>query len=360
MAAILQFSGILGAGIFVLPYVFFQLPPLLSVIILITLAAVISLANLLYTDIILATPGSHQLAGFAQIYLGPQFRLLSLINLLLVGFGALAAYIKLASGFISLVFPFLPPFVIPSVFLFFLFLIHLSDHSLSSKLFQRLPLISVLLITFLFLSSLLFPLPPALVISSSSSSFDLHNLGAYIFALTGFTIIPEIDQYLRGRRQHRFFLRAATVSGLAAIVAVYLLFIFAVGRISGSSLSQDGISGIFTTSPLLGRFFAAFGAITLFKSSLNFLLVIKETFRRDFNLSPNLSLTLSALVPLTTFILASTSFLNIISLTGAVTVFISLLIICLIRLRLPHTRLHTLAIALTLLVLALILLTTLF
>lgn len=67
-AIFLQFSGILGAGIFVLPYLYHHTDPLLAYSLLFLLVLVVALANFFYIDVILATKGDHQLSGYAQIH----------------------------------------------------------------------------------------------------------------------------------------------------------------------------------------------------------------------------------------------------------------------------------------------------
>ncbi len=327
-ATFLQFSGILGAGIFILPHLYAPANPFQAYPLLIILTLIVALANILYIDVILATKGDHQLSGYAQIHLGPKFKNLATANLILLAIGVVSAYIKIASGFISLLLP-ASTNLSALIFIALLLLFHLSKLNPSHRLSQIFPLISLFIVFLLFVLSFNFTpvsLPPA--------PLSPLIFGSTIFALSGFTIIPEVEELLRGSGNIKAKLKFSSLAGLFLVVFVYLIYIFAVSRISGPNLSPDSVTGLFLTSNFLGRLLSFFGAVTLLKASLNFLFIQKELFFRDLNLSQGKSYLLSSLLPLFTLVFANTSFVNLISLTGSVTVFISVLIICLIRLRL--------------------------
>jgi len=98
-------------------------------------------------------------------------------------------------------------------------------------------------------------------------------------------------------------------------------------------LSQDSISGIFQTSPILGKILAILGIALTFKATLNFTLALKEMFYRDIKLPHNMSILLSWMIPFLTLLLENFSIINIIALTGSVTVGISVFIILCAKLK---------------------------
>lgn len=347
-AVFLQFSGIMGAGIFALPYVFYRSNFPFALIGLIFLTVVTALLNHFYVEIILATKGDHQLSGYANLYLGKNFKLLTLLNVIVLGVGILLAYTKLSSSFLPVLFPFLPPFACQLIFIFFILFFHLNSAKNFNLSLQFLPIASIIIVFFLFFYSLINPgfSPPPV-------DNNFFYFGAAVFALAGFTVIPEVEEILRGSKDIKLLLNSASLSGLLLVSFVYILFFYAVIRLSGPLLSVDSVSGIAAAAPLIGKLLAVFGLINIFKASLNMLLVLKEYFFRDFGIRKNLSYLLSSLVPLSIFFFASTSFVQIISVTGSITVFISALIICLIRLKISPGLLIKILIAFTLLVLAL-------
>src|SRR3989339_16909 len=185
-ATLLQLSGILGAGIFVLPYVFSQsrLAPLGLVLVTFVIAQI----NLFYTDIILATKGDHQLAGYAGIYLGSFFRRLTLVNFLVLNPCILLAYLILATKFLQALFPGLSLLSAVLIFLLPVSLFHLSSIKIFKSYYLIIPLFLVYFTFVIFIVSLFFPG------SSSNPAAPLFGnfIGPLVFALTGFTIIPEV------------------------------------------------------------------------------------------------------------------------------------------------------------------------
>lgn len=327
-AVFLQISGIIGAGIFALPYVFHNSNFSFALIGFLFITLITALLNHFYIEIILNTKGDHQLSGYASFYLGKNFKILSLINILLLGVGILLAYIKLSSFFIPLILPLFSSNFSQFIFIILLLFTHLGRSKSFSNSLQFLPLFSIFIVIFLFFYSLVTPgfSPPAV-------SNNFLFFGAVVFALSGFTVIPEVEETLRGSKNLKPLLNSASLAGLLIAAFVYIIFSYAVIRISGPHLSIDAITGIAVVSPFVGKLLALFGLINIFKASLNFLLVLKELFYRDFGLKENYAYYLSALIPLSTFLFVTTSFSQIISVTGSITIFISALIICLIRLK---------------------------
>jgi amino acid permease len=331
-AAFLQLSGILGAGIFVLPYVFHLSNFTFTLLGLIFLVLIMSQVHLFYCDIIARTPGDHQLAGYAKIYLGPRFQKLALLNIFLLGLGVLYAYIKLASSFITAIAPVISPKSASLVFVFLVGLFHLSRFRVFKNYSQYIPPLAILIILLLFSVALQIPSYPQIPNAPSLVFF-----GPLVFALTGFTIIPEVEEILRSSPRKRRNLRLATLAGLLLAAILYLIFAFTIGRLSGPYLSVDSVSGLSGTIPLAAVLLSILGLFLVFEATLNFILVFRETFYRDFQVPRLASDLLAFSVFIFSYLFLRGPLVEVISLTGAVTIFISALIICLIRLKLNRS-----------------------
>ncbi|HEX8923442.1 MAG TPA: hypothetical protein VF828_01770 [Patescibacteria group bacterium] len=332
-AVFLQFSGIVGAGIFALPYVFYQANPYLLFLLLLVAFVATALINYFYIEIILKTPGDHQISGYTEIYLNSKVKHLSTLNFFMLGIGAFAAYLKLSSEFLVVFYPGLSPLSGMAIFLAFILLLHFAGLKVSSGLHFIIPLITVLLVFVLSFFSLSFsPLnfSPSPVLGS-----DLF--GILLFALCGFTIIPEVEESLRGTPRVKSRLKSASFLGLLLSLFLYLIFSFAVIRISSPYVSIDSITGIITVSPLFGRVAAVIGLTIIGSASLNYLLTFRELFYRDLYLPLPASNLFSAFVPLVSILLTFFPLVKIISLTGSITISVFTLLICLIRYQLPHT-----------------------
>lgn len=318
----------MGAGIFVLPYVFYHSNFSFAVSGLILVTFLVAQINLFYTDIILATPGDHQLAGYAGLYCGPRLRIIALINFLLLEVGALLAYVILSARFLTTLVPALSSTQASLIFFFAVVIFHLNRLKILGRYYQVIPILAVIFI-YLLLSAALF-LP---AVASAKAGPNWSFFGPLIFALSGFTIIPEVEELLR---RHHQLLRPASLLGLIIAALLYLLFSFSVVKLSFPHLSVDAITGLSQSLPLFGSLLSVLGLFLVFEASLNLLLVFKETFYRDFNFKESLAYLFSLLILVFCFIFSKVSLLTVVSLTGSVTLFLAALIICLIRLKISH------------------------
>ena len=330
-AVFLQFYGTVGAGIFALPYLFHRSNFSFSLIFLFVLTLITGFLNYFYLEIVLNTEGDHQFSGYAQIYLGKRFKTLASLNILLLCLGATIAYIKLFSAFLVILFPNIPLFSASVIFIILLGVSHLYRFDLLRRLENIIPVVILLIPLLLFSAALQTP-PPSL----DSVVPNLSLFGSLIFALSGFTVIPEIEEIFRGRPKKYKTTILASLLGLLLVSLVYMIFSFSVIRISGFNLSTDSITGIFRIYPWLGRCLAVFGLLITHEASLNFLLVFRELFYRDLHLSKSASRILPLIIPVLSLFLFPIPFIQIISLTGAITIYVSALMICAIRLRINH------------------------
>lgn len=323
-----QFSGIVGAGIFALPFIFYYSNFYLAVVLVIAVALVMFILNSFYATIICHTSQDHQLPGYAQKYLGSKAKFISLFGLLFSCFGILLAYVKLAATFIHLSFPQIQFTTAAISSIILISLLHISKFNFSKKIIQFLPVINIIIIVYIFFSSKFFT-----SINFNQVSPNIIYFGGIIFALNGFTIIPEVEETLRSLKNKKILLRLASSLGLGLAVIIYLLFTYSVIRIGGGSVSSDAVSHIFSQHPLSGYLLIFFGITTILRSSLNFLLIIKEIFFRDLNISSPISYFISIIFFFSTLLLINLPFIKVISFVGLISTFISASIICIIRLK---------------------------
>ena len=327
-AILLQYSGIVCAGIFVLPYVFYHSNFKFAVFWLILLTFVTMVIHEIYIEVILATKGDHQLAGYADIYLGKFFKNLATINMLFLGFGAISAYIRLGSGFLNIFFPKTNNFILQIIFLLAVTFFHFCDLKIIKKIIHYLPVLSLSIVLLLFTITIKTPF-----VVQSNSLPNLSVFGTLIFALAGFIIIPEVEEVLRKEKNVRYQLIWASRLGLLLASLTYLLFVISIIVLSRSNLSQDAISGLFQTSPVLGKILAALGIALTFKATLNFTLALKEMFYRDLKLPQKLSIQLAWIIPFFSLFLGAFSFMSIIAFTGSISIGISVFIILCAKLK---------------------------
>ena len=272
-AVLLLIGTTLGAGVFALPYFFAQSGLLNGIITTIILTLLIASVNWLYARIILITPGDHQLAGYARRYFGPQGFWLGFILLFLALVGAFGAYVILGGTFLALLLP-IPPLAAKFVFLLLAFA------AFASKL-RHLGNLEGFLTTILIIIILAFPfltfprLHFAYLQQPTQHPFALY--APLLFALTGLTIIPEVEEVLRQKHQ---LLAKAIVTGTVGVAFLYLLFSLNIWALTGQP-AINTLNGLSNMPPWLVGLIALAGFLSCLTSFLGLLEVMRELLYRD-------------------------------------------------------------------------------
>lgn len=315
--SLLQLSGILGVGIFALPYLFFHSNLYFALVGLLFLTYLTSKINNYYYDILEKSKTNHQLSGIASHFLGPVAGQLVALNLWLLALGALFAFIQMAGKFAALLLPAIAPTQCSLIFIFFLIFLYLRQGRVWQYLFSLLPLLFFIVPGLLYFSTLFSPnftiplLPPT-----------LGFFGWTMFALSGFTIIPEVKS------------RQASLLGLMLAAFLYLIFVLCLVFLSGPHLSPDSVTGLTFTHLNLARALALFGLLTITKASLNFLNILTDIFQKDLHLHRKTSYSLVLLSPFFSLLFLHTNLSTLIQLIATISTFSSILIIFFIRLKL--------------------------
>jgi hypothetical protein len=325
--------GTVGSGIFVLPYLFYHSNFVFSVIFLFVLGAVTLALNHFYSHIVASTKGDHQLAGYSRLYLGKRFGRLATLNLLLLSFGAMAAYYKLFISFLGLLWPFAGTLVPSIIYLLTLTVVYRLYFKPAGIIDLIVPIFMLSTPVTLFVLSFLYPLPTSNLYSLQP---NFSFFGAVVYALSGFTIIPEVQEILlKGKLTHA--LPAVVNIGMALVIVAYLMFAYGVVSISNGGVTIDTVTGLSQSLPLLAKVMALFGSVVVLRASFGFLIVLRELFFRDLHFSEKKSDLVPLVFPLIAILLRSVPLVSLISITGTITIFVSALLICLIRFRLPTT-----------------------
>lgn len=160
---------------------------------------------------------------------------------------------------------------------------------------------------------------------------NIYGLGVIIFALSGFTIIPEMEEVLRQEKNKKFLLKISSAIGLLLAMMVYLIFCYGVITISGGQVTDNAVSGVLTQNILFGRMLMFFGFTTVLMATLNLMLVLKEIFHQDLGIKNKFSYLISILFLFSTLLFINIPFIEIISWVGTISIVASAIIICLIR-----------------------------
>ncbi|PIS21240.1 hypothetical protein COT51_03770 [candidate division WWE3 bacterium CG08_land_8_20_14_0_20_41_15] len=329
----------IGVGIFGLPYAISRVGFPLGILFFLVIGIANLILNLAYAELILSTPGDHQLPGYAEIYLGKVWKVVASIFLTFVLYGVLLAYLIKIGELLNFLFPFLPPAILAVGF----YLITSGIVFFGGKLVVRISGVGAFLLLVLISCLIAFgawsvKIENLLLVPASLGANLLLPYGVLIFALSGSAIIPEVEEAVREKRQDLF--RAIVIGSLIPTI-IYLIFSAVVIGISGTEIKEDAVLSLLTALPLwVISFGAILGSLAIFNASLNTRLVISEMFRRDFGLSKKLAWILSCLPPLLIYLLGVRSFIKVISLIGSLGLGVSggLIILSLVRARYQSSR----------------------
>lgn len=281
----------IGAGVLGIPYVAAQAGFFVALGYLTFLAFVIMCVNLYLGEVSLRTKGDHQIAGYAEMYLGPWgkyvldfatiFGVYAAILAYLVGVGESVSFLLDGNGsnvlFYGLLFGGLMSLL-------------LWRGMRALKRFERLGVLIILslllAIFFLFVSQVSF----SHLTSWDSSAFFLP-FGVILFALMSFHAIPELEIILHKRE---YLMRPALITGTCISFLFYVLFVFIVVGYMGHQTPE-------IATLALGPLFVLLGIFTIFTSYLSLGNALFEHFLYDERMSKGRSWGLTALIPLILF-----------------------------------------------------------
>jgi len=321
--ALLLAGTTIGAGVFALPYVFSRSGWLPSFFGLIFLGIIVSLLNFFYSRITIKTDGDHQLVGYVKKYLGKKWSWLAMSAFILSMNGVLMAYVVLGGEFLALVLGQLPSFLYPIWFYFIGLLLFSRDFQVLNKLGSWLTIILIGLM-------LVIPLGLTKFIQLSSlpvvTGTPLFFWGASLFSLAGFTVVPEVEETLRGKPK---VITKAVFIGSWLPIIFYLPFTFSIWGTCRSATTADSLSCLIAYSPQLVRVGALVGLIALLTSFISLANALKEVYFRDLEIEETKSKMLAVIPAFLAVFLSTTRFIDLVSFTGAVSLTISAVMICL-------------------------------
>lgn len=310
---------IIGVGIFSLPYITTKVGLGVMALYLFILTLLVLLVNLFFSQVALKTTDFIRLPGYAKIHLGKWGARVATLAAILGSLGTILAYIIVGGGFLAnLLIPILGGSVFLYTFLNFIIgalLIFWGIRAISKIEFWGLALFFVSLIIVFWRGFSFFNIGNLFSQPGGFGNFFLPY-GPILFALWGASMIPEIEEML-GRDKKK--IKKMVSIGTIIPAVVYLLFILLVVLISGSSTSQEAISGL---KAILGQritsvmFLAGFLAV--FTSFITVGLTLKKVFWYDLKMPHYFSWVLTCCLPFIFYLLGFNDFIKIIGFVGGV------------------------------------------
>ncbi len=315
-----------GVGVFGVPFSFAKSGFLVGFLFLLLTGFLTLVVNVMFGEVVLRTKGKHQTVGYAGLYLGPVWKKIMFLAIVLSIYAALLAYIIISGDFISNVLS--PFFYLSNTAYSYLFAIIFSFLLLFGL--KRVSAVELVL-TALFVSVVL------IVFGFGVLKVDVNNLkiinpefwflpyGVLLFAFAGMSSIPIQREILRGAENK---LKKSILWAVLLVGVLYLLFAFTVVGISGDVTSPDAITGLFEylgdKMVVLG---SIFGILAVGTSFLMLGSALDEVFRWDYGLKRGWSWLLTVLPPFILFLIGLRTFIDVISLAGSLAVGLILMIL---------------------------------
>lgn len=309
---------IIGVGIFGLPYVASKAGFLVVLFYFLAMSFVVIVIHMIFGKVVLGTERLYRLPGFVGEYMGPNWKKITLMTIGSGLVGALLAYLIVGGAFLEYFFaPYFGGNNIIYTLIFFgagAYLILRGIKHISQVEFVLLIVFFAILIS-IFVKTL--PFINFNNFQRTDLTFITLPYGVALFALWGSALIPEAEEMLGDSAKR--LLKWVIISGILLAAITYLFFIFMVFGVTGQNTSKEAISGL---SNALGngviRLGFIFGVITCFTSFITLGLTFKKMLWYDFGLSPKISWAIACFTPLFLFFFGFKEFIDVIGLTGAV------------------------------------------
>jgi amino acid permease len=284
---------VIGAGFLGIPFVVAKSGFLIGCFFLLFIFLFMLLIKLYLGEVSLRTKGNHQLAGYAEKYLGKTGKYLMFFAMIFGIYSALIAYLIGEGQSLSYIFfgNFNFSFILSIVF--WIILSYLTFIGL--KALKKYEKISMFIIFLLFI----------LIFFKYSGKINFENLiyvhtqnlflpfGIILFSFLGFSAMPEVKRILRGEEKH---MRDVIVLGLLIPLISYFVFMLILVGAFGSNIKE-------IATLTLGRFYSILGVMTMFTAYFVLSLAIRDMFRFDLNLGRFKGWILSSIIPLILFLI---------------------------------------------------------
>ena len=279
---------IIGAGILGLPYVFSRAGFWVGVFWLVILGIIMLFVNLYLGEVVLRTQGVHQLTGYAKKYLGKLGKNLMFFAMVFGIYSALIAYLIGEGESFSYIFTGTLNYSIWFGIAFWLAMTFLLREGLRGL--RRVEFIGVLVILIVVVIIGIYFAPDIKISNLTEANYSLFflPLGVVLFALLGFSSIPEARRLIT--RQEKNFKKIIILGSLIPVI-IYFLFPFIFVGVLG-----NGVAQVSTIS--LGKLVTFFGIFTMLTSYFVLSFALRDMFIFDFHYNKKKTFILTSIFPL--------------------------------------------------------------
>lgn len=310
-------GSIIGVGIFGLPFVASQAGFSISSIFILVVGFVYAITLILFSEIIMYTPGQSRISGLAGKYLGHHWKPIASFLQFSNSWGAMLGYIILGGAFLKAIFA---PWFDISLFNSQLIFAIVSSFILIGGLGFVAYIESYFfwMVIALIISMIALGLPHAEftnLLNIEPSNWHIP-LGVALVAFGGFAAIPEAADVLNDEREK---LRKAVIFSMLFCGLIYILFSGTVLMVTGGNTTQDALIGFAEVIAPWFVFIASIvGLFSVFSSFIVLGMSNIDGFVYDYKIRYVISWFITSLIPISIFLFGARNFIGVIGLTGGI------------------------------------------
>ncbi len=329
IAAATLMGTMIGAGYLGIPAAISSTGLLPGIIMLLLVASLTIRMNIYTGELVSKVKDTHQMTGFAQLFLGDVGKKIMFISVFIGLTGAILAYTVAISDIVQNLLGVPTQMTIIAFTSAMSYLIFRGVDKVSKT---ELLLVSIMVI---FLTSIsIYLLPSVLYSNLSSTNWGefVSPYGVLLFAFLGYSAIPELEKIVSGNKKK---LRQSIIMATTSVAALYILFAFSFVGTFGENVEDVAVASLTGVFGWIGSLLAI---ITMTTAYLSLGLVMKDTYVEDFGVGNKLAVFFALSLPFAVSILTKPTFLTVIGITGAISGGLTGILICLMVLKMKRKK----------------------
>lgn len=309
-------GAVIGAGILGLPYVFSKAGFLAGLFWIVFLGLILIFVGLSLGEVSLRTKQTHQLPGYAGKYLGKTGKKIMFFATVFGIYSALLAYlIGEGQSFSQLLAGNLKYSLYFGIAFWFAMTLLLRKGLRGLKKVETWGVLAIILIV-LGILIWLFPNVQFGNLNQINFSEFFVPFGVVLFALLGFTAIPEMKREIAGQEKD---LKKAIILGSSIPIVIYILFSLVFVGVLGNNIAEIATLSF---SGLSGKILMLLGIFTMLTSYFVLSFALKDMFRFDLRSSKKSSFFWVSLFPILLYLFVSffsiAGFIKVLGIGGVV------------------------------------------
>ena len=284
---------IIGAGILGLPHVFSKSGYFIGLSWLVFLGIIMTYICLCLGEVVLRTKESRQLPGLAKKYLGEKSQFIMFFAVLFGIYSALIAYLIGEGASLSFIFTGTTKNAIYFALGFWAIMTLMLGEGLKGlKKIETWGVFAIIIMLILIVVTY-FPQIESQNINQINLSNWFIPFGVILFALMGFTSIPELELEIKGSEKK---FKSAIILGVLIPIIAYALFSYIFVGVLGTNIPEIATLGF-------GKLVTILGIFTMLTSYFILSFSMKDIYKFDLNLSKTKSFFLVSILPIIIYLI---------------------------------------------------------